>query len=57
MPRLGQLSIKQKLQGIIMLTVATALAVACGALLADEAVTVRGGDEEPAAVARGNDCG
>ena len=38
---LGQLSIKQKLQGIIMLTVATALAVACGALLADEAVTVR----------------
>ena len=42
MPGLGQLSIKQKLQGIIMLTVATALAVACGGLLADEAVTVRG---------------
>jgi hypothetical protein len=41
MPRLGPLSIKQKLQGIIMLTVATALAVACGALLADEVVTVR----------------
>jgi len=41
MPGLGQLSIKQKLQGIIMLTVATALAVACSALLVDEAVTVR----------------
>ncbi|MCX6632259.1 MAG: ATP-binding protein [Candidatus Solibacter sp.] len=41
MPRLGQLSIKRKLQGIIMLTVATALVVACGALLAHEVVTVR----------------
>jgi signal transduction histidine kinase/ActR/RegA family two-component response regulator len=41
MPGFGPLSIKQKLQGIIMLTVATALAVACGALLADEVVTVR----------------
>ena len=42
MRRPGQFSIKQKLQGIIMLTVATALAVACGALLTDEAVTIRG---------------
>ncbi len=41
MPRFGQLSIKRKLQGIIMLTVAAALVVACGALLAHEVVTVR----------------
>src|SRR3954469_14195725 len=41
MPRTRQFTIKQKLQGIIMLTVATALAVACGALLAGEVVTVR----------------
>src|ERR1700693_6036374 len=42
MVRLAQLSMKQKLQGIIMLTVATALVVACSALLAHEVVTVRG---------------
>jgi hypothetical protein len=42
MLRLGQLSIKRKLQGIIMLTVAAALLVACGALLVHEVVAVRG---------------
>ena len=41
MTSIGQLSIRHKLQGIIMVTVATALVVACGALLADQVVTVR----------------
>jgi signal transduction histidine kinase/CheY-like chemotaxis protein len=41
MPRLGPFSIKQKLQAIIMLTVAAALVVASSALLANEVVTVR----------------
>ena len=42
MPRLSQLPMKHKLQAIIMLTVATALVVACGALLAYEVIAVRG---------------